>query len=310
MIPDSKVRPVSWALPLPANVNGLPQMASTGICPNTTGCTLGYRKEPIELGSDARCPECGTPLQPSMSGAAGGSRGRLWPIVSVVGLFAVVCTLLVVVLLRQSSHHPAPDVSPTPASASAPVTSPSNAGNQKTVPRSSTTQTPASTSVRSQPHAEPDVRKRTPERDAVRKQVLERIDRMPNITEQQRDVLYAQLQHAQGFGRMATIGFDAGQNQLTADEIAAFEEALQHPRIRKLLSNPSVILVVLGFADAVESPDAAMVSSAARAESVASVLRQQADVLNVIHTVGMGNSRMFGSAPEQNRVTEVWAVLP
>ncbi len=278
-------------------------MASTGICPNTTGCTLGFRKEPIDLGKDARCPECGTPLQPTTA-PVGGERGKSWLMVVIIGLLAFLCVLLIVFLVRPSSD------SRTPASTAASFTPRLNAGPQTPVSPPPPARTPPSTPVRTKSDREPDVTKRTPERDAVRKQVLERIDQMPNITEQQRDVLYTQLQHAQGFGRMATIGFDAGQNELTADEVETFEMALQHPRIRRLLSNPSVILVILGFADAVESPDSGMASSNARAESVANVLRHQGGVLNVIHTVGMGNSKMFGADPEQNRVTEVWAVLP
>lgn len=282
-------------------------MASTGFCPNTTGCTLGFRKEPIKLGADARCPECGTPLQPATTGPAEGDRWKLWLIVALAGLLAVICVLLVVVLFRRPSGS---DVSTTPRSTAAPVVTPSDTGTKTPPSHPSPTQPPGPTATPTPPHAEPEVTKRTPERDAVRRQVLQRIERMPNITEQQRDVLYTQLEHAQGFGRMATIGFDAGQNELTTGEIQTFEKALQHPRIRKLLDNPSIILVVLGFADAVESPDSGLAASTDRAESVANVLRHQGGVLNVIHTVGMGNSDMFGAAPEQNRVTEVWAVLP
>jgi hypothetical protein len=49
------------------------------------------------------------------------------------------------------------------------------------------------------------------EEDAIRKEVLARIDMMRNLTQKEKDELYAQVEPARGFTKLAIVPFGAGQ---------------------------------------------------------------------------------------------------
>ncbi len=82
------------------------------------------------------------------------------------------------------------------------------------------------------------------------------------------------------------------------------------PQVQKFASDPTVIFVVLGFADKKGDPAKNQAISLQRADSVVSAIKR-GGILNITHAVGMGSSEIFDAQNlEKNRVVEVWAVLP
>ncbi len=148
------------------------------------------------------------------------------------------------------------------------------------------------------------------ENQAVKTEVLARIDVMPNLTPEEKDKLYVQVERARGMGKIITIPFASGKTAVGATEIAALQDALKLPQVQKFASDPTVIFVVLGFADKKGDPAKNQAISLQRADSVVSTLKR-GGVLNITHAVGMGSSEIFDAQNlDKNRVVEVWAVLP
>ena len=94
-------------------------------------------------------------------------------------------------------------------------------------------------------------------------------------------------------------------------EVAALEEKLKLPQIQKFAEDPTVVFVVLGFADKKGDEKKNLAISLQRADSVVKTLKDRGAIMNVTHAVGMGSSDMFDAKDlDKNRVVEVWAVLP
>jgi len=149
------------------------------------------------------------------------------------------------------------------------------------------------------------------ENQRVKGEVLKRIDLMPELTPEMKDKLYVQVDRARAMGKVITIPFPSGRMKLNDAEIAAIGEKLKLAQVRQLTDDPSVIFVVLGFADKKGDPKQNQEISLARANSVLDALQHRFNLLNVMHAVGMGSSEMFDAANlDKNRVVELWAVLP
>ena len=145
----------------------------------------------------------------------------------------------------------------------------------------------------------------------VKAEVLDRIDVMPKLSDDEKDKLYVQVERARGMGKLITIPFKSGKRALSQADIGAIKTSLALPQFDKFISDPTVVFVVLGFADKAGDPGTNLALSRERAEAVVSALKNQCGVLNVTHSVGMGGSEIFGTANlDKNRVVEVWAVLP
>ena len=70
-------------------------------------------------------------------------------------------------------------------------------------------------------------------------------------------------------------------------------------------------MVILGFADPKGDPKKNLEVSQLRADVVFKAMRDKCGVQNVMHTVGMGGSKMLDEKNlEKNRIVEIWAVLP
>ena len=81
--------------------------------------------------------------------------------------------------------------------------------------------------------------------------------------------------------------------------------------MRDKLSDPTIVLVVAGYADAGGRADANLRISQARAENVSRILKEQAGLINAIQTIGMGGTELLDSnRPDQNRAVEIWVVVP
>lgn len=149
------------------------------------------------------------------------------------------------------------------------------------------------------------------ENRAVRAAVLERIDQMPSLDGDDKDRFYVQVDRARGMGKVMTIPFASGETRIgkkSADELGA---KLEVEAVQELIDNPTVVFVVLGYADTMGDPAKNLAISLERAESALEVLRDRYELLNVMHAVGMGSTELLGAGDlDKNRAVEIWAVVP
>ncbi|MEA3164792.1 MAG: OmpA family [Verrucomicrobiota bacterium] len=149
------------------------------------------------------------------------------------------------------------------------------------------------------------------EEDQVRQEVLRRIDLLKVLTDAEKDKLYAQVERARAFVKIAIIPFTPNRLVVGAAQVDGLIKNLNAPPLQKLLADPTVALIVLGYADKKGEEAKNLDISRSRAESVVKALRDKMDLVNVMHPVGMGGQDLFDSSDlEKNRVAEVWAVQP
>jgi outer membrane protein OmpA-like peptidoglycan-associated protein len=145
----------------------------------------------------------------------------------------------------------------------------------------------------------------------VKSEVLKRIDLMPTISADNKDKLYMSVERARQMGRLLTIPFDSGRISMSSGDVEKLRVSLQEPQIAKLMSDPTAVFVILGFADTKGDEQKNIKISEQRADSVLRALKEKCGVINVMHSVGMGGSTLFDAAgTEKNRVAEIWVVLP
>jgi outer membrane protein OmpA-like peptidoglycan-associated protein len=145
----------------------------------------------------------------------------------------------------------------------------------------------------------------------VRKEVLARIDLLKELSPKERDYLYAQVDRARGFTKLAIIPFPSGKTRPEQFQIDHLLSYLQKPEYQKLYEDPTVVFVVAGYADKQGNEDQNLEISKQRAQVVAKILETQAKIANTIRAVGMGGSEFFGhGTPDKNRVVEIWLAAP
>ncbi len=145
----------------------------------------------------------------------------------------------------------------------------------------------------------------------TRNEVLRRIDAMPNVSSLNKDKLYGSVDRAHGMGKVLTIPFDKGDAVVRTPEIDRIKQGLTNPQIKKLVDDPTVVFVILGYADQKGAAKVNADISQSRATSVLGALRDKCGIQNVMHAVAMGGSTMFSDKQaDKNRVVEIWAVIP
>ncbi len=152
---------------------------------------------------------------------------------------------------------------------------------------------------------------RNTENSQVKNDVLQRVDLMPEVSRENKDKLYAAVDRARGMGRVISIPFEKGKSTIQENDIERLRQRVQAAEIRKLTADPTVVFVILGYADPKGDPKVNQQISLSRARSVMDALRDRCGFQNVMHSVAMGGSTLFSDQQaEKNRVVEVWAVLP
>jgi outer membrane protein OmpA-like peptidoglycan-associated protein len=152
---------------------------------------------------------------------------------------------------------------------------------------------------------------RAAETQKTRTEVLERVDLMPNVSQSNKDKLYASVDRARKMGKLVRITFPSGKTALLPEEAHALKTQIDSPGIVKLRDDPTAVFVLLGYADPKGDPQKNLVVSQARADAVLAAMRDKCGVVNVMHAVGMGASTLVDAqALDKNRAVEVWAVLP
>ena len=149
------------------------------------------------------------------------------------------------------------------------------------------------------------------ERDRVRQEVLKRIDLMRRLSNVDKDKLYVQVERARGFTKMGAIPFAQGGTTPGAAQVEGLIKSLNEPGLRSLLADPTVILIMVGYADKQGEEAKNVEVSRTRAENVVKILREKTELANVMHAVGMGGQDLFDQSDlEKNRLVEVWAAQP
>jgi outer membrane protein OmpA-like peptidoglycan-associated protein len=149
------------------------------------------------------------------------------------------------------------------------------------------------------------------EEDRTRQEVLKRIDLMKVLTDAEKDKLYAQVERARAFTKIAIIPFSQNRTTAGASQLDGLIKSLKGPDLQRLLADPTVVLVMIGYADKQGDETKNLDISRSRAESVVQVVREKLDLVNLMHPVALGGQDLFDRSDlEKNRVVEVWAVQP
>jgi outer membrane protein OmpA-like peptidoglycan-associated protein len=290
-----------------------------GKCTNYSGCKLAYRNEKITVVTkEFRCPECGSPLE-----SLGPKRGLSPTLVLSIGV-AIVLLLAVGAILwtlgnsskRQTevvelSPTPSPTSTPTPTPTPAATPTPTETPSPVATPTPAASSNTAPTPVADSAGQTIDLDINLPEIAAVKREVLKRIDLMPNVSAQNKDRLYGAVDRARGMGRLFSVSFETSLTKISPEEIASMKAQLDHPQIKKFLDDPTLVLVILGYADKQGDDQKNLDISNGRAQAVMDALRDQVGVQNVMHVVPMGGTDLLDARQlAKNRIVEVWAVLP
>jgi outer membrane protein OmpA-like peptidoglycan-associated protein len=147
--------------------------------------------------------------------------------------------------------------------------------------------------------------------DATREDVLKRINAMPKFSAEEKKRLSEKMETARSMERLLVIRFDTGQTALSRATIDDMVKRLKSKEVEDKTSDPTVVFVVAGYADSSGDPKKNLQISQQRADSVTKVLKDKTNLLNVVHSVGMGSTDLLdGKRADQNRAVEIWAVAP
>ena len=294
-------------------------MKVTAKCHNYTGCVLAYRGDNIELESGAAlvCPECGKAVVLAKA-VNSWMKTTLLLSLGVVVLGGVIAIFAYPRMKNGDAPEKVepvvePGATPKPATPKPATAKPStpNAATPKPPPPKATTAEPAEpppTAV-APPKIDDDV-SRT-ENKSVKAEVLTRIDLMPNISQSNKDKLYHSVERARSMGKVVTIPFASGGSSVSASDTEILKATLESPEVMKLRDEPTSVFVILGYADSKGDDKKNLTISEARADSVYSVMKNKCNVVNVMHAVAMGSSKLLDAQNlEKNRIVEVWAVRP
>jgi outer membrane protein OmpA-like peptidoglycan-associated protein len=288
-----------------------------GKCTNYSGCKLAYRNEKIAVVTkEFRCPECGSPLE-----SLGPKRSLSPTLVLSIGVGIVLLLAVGAILwtLGSSSKRqtevvelpptpsPTPTPTPTPTQTPTPAQTPSPTATPTPTPGPNSTPTPAADAS----GTPIDLDLTLPEIAEVKREVLKRIDLMPNVSAQNKDRLYGAVDRARGMGRLFSVSFETLLTRVSPEDVAYMKSQLERPQIKKLLDDPTLVLVILGYADKQGDDQKNLQISNGRAQAVMDALRDQLGIQNVMHVIPMGGTTLLDPRElAKNRIVEVWAVLP
>jgi outer membrane protein OmpA-like peptidoglycan-associated protein len=220
-----------------------------------------------------------------------------------------------------------PSATPTPTATVEPTSTPTPETSTPT-PEPSATETPTETpsetpapsgtetsnseaQASASAQAFPTVKYDAAEEAEVRKEVLARVDLLKELSQKERDYMYAQVERARGFTKLAIIPFPSGKARPEQFQIDHLLTYLQKPEYQKLYEDPTVVFVVAGYADKQGNESQNLEISKQRAQAVAKILENQAKIANTIRAVGLGGSEFFShGTPDKNRVVEIWLAAP
>ena len=279
-----------------------------GRCTNKARCSLAFNKEKVFVPLDGRCPECGQPLEVESMAQR---RLKLLPLIVVLALLGAGGYYAKTRYLDKAPDDAA-NARRTAAADRGTGDLPPDARrtamggqNGANVPPAPDDMPPGGAVDRPNFGLENDANAK------ARRDVLARIDRMPHLTDAQKTKLTNSVDRARGMGCIFIIPFAQGKKVLGPKETDILVSGFQSASIQKLLEDPTLVFVVLGYSDKQGDPGLNEKASIDRAMNVQSIMHDKCDVKNVMYSVGMGGSTMFdGKSPAKNRIVEIWAVYP
>ena len=210
---------------------------------------------------------------------------------------------------------PPPVTSSSPAAVSAatpqlaeqlPTPPPANLSTQASPPPPATQQSPAAGEDQVQPAP---LSKTAVE--AARQDVLKRINAMPKLSADEKQRLTEKMETARSMERLFVVRFATGQTSVSKTAVDALVQKFKSKEVQNKISDPTVVFVVAGYADTAGDPKKNLQLSEQRAESVSKFLKERTNLLNVVHSVGMGSTDLLDSKrTDPNRAVEIWAVAP
>jgi outer membrane protein OmpA-like peptidoglycan-associated protein len=288
-------------------------MSRFGKCQNTSGCLLAYRGEETEVEDNQPfiCAECGKPLVEVKSPAAFWMR-YVYGLVAVLvlaGIAVAAFPQLRGLIVKHKEHH---EPGEAPASSDQPAADNTPSSASPAAPADNASSAPAAEPpkfVTSPQRIDLDVTKQ--ENKSVKAEVLTRVDLMPNVSSSDKDKLYNAVERARSMGKILTIPFGSGKTELSSNDIEQLKTELDKPEIEKLRGDPTAVFVILGYADPKGDAKKNLAISQTRADTVLKTMREKCNVINVMHPVAMGGSKLLDAQNlEKNRIVEIWAVLP
>jgi outer membrane protein OmpA-like peptidoglycan-associated protein len=134
---------------------------------------------------------------------------------------------------------------------------------------------------------------------------------MPRFTAEEKRRLSEKMETARSMERLLVVRFDTRQTTLSRAATDDLTKRFKSKEVEEKISDPTVVFVVAGYADAAGDPKTNLQISQQRADNVTRVLREKTNLLNVVHSLGMGSTDLLdGKRPDQNRAVEIWAVAP
>jgi outer membrane protein OmpA-like peptidoglycan-associated protein len=147
--------------------------------------------------------------------------------------------------------------------------------------------------------------------EAARRDVLKRINAMPRLSADEKQRLTEKMETARSMERLFVVRFATGQTSVSKTAVDALVQKLKSKEVQDKISDPTVVFVVAGYADTAGDPKKNQQLSEQRAENVIKFLKERTNLLNVVHSVGMGSTDLLDSKrTDANRAVEIWVVAP
>jgi outer membrane protein OmpA-like peptidoglycan-associated protein len=195
---------------------------------------------------------------------------------------------------------------PTDSEESVPNTGEKGRNSQKNPPGDTSGTPAAQETVDTKPKELP-----SSELNATKEDVLKRIGALPKMSEAEKSKLSAKVETARYMQRISVVYFTKGSNSLSRSSVEKLAALFKEPDLEEKMSDPTLVFIVAGYADIGGDAKLNLKLSDERAEAVSNVLVQDAGVINLVRTVGMGGTDLLsGKRADQNRAVEVWAVIP
>ncbi len=216
-------------------------MSRFGKCQNQAGCLLAYRGEETEIeeGHPFICAECGKPLTPVQPPSA------MWlkylGVIAVVGVVGIGALLAMPKTRALFIPHKGHDATPAPK-----VVEDDGPPNTGLTPEQIAAAEPPPEMV-APAKIDLDVSKK--ENKSVKAEVLKRVDLMPKVSNPNKDKLYGAVERARSMGIVLTIPFGSGKTDLSAGDVLKLKAELEKPELTKLRGDPTLVFVILGYAD-------------------------------------------------------------
>jgi len=148
---------------------------------------------------------------------------------------------------------------------------------------------------------------------ASKEDIKKRINAIPRMSDSEKTKLIDKLDSAQYMQRVGVVYFPPGSTVLSKPSVDKLVSLFKAPELVQKMSDPTLVLIVAGFADLTGDPRGNYKLSDDRAQAVSNAMSEAAGVLNLVRTVPMGGTDLLsgsGRRPDQNRAVEIWAVIP